>query len=130
METLTLKAHIGLDKYKTIIESGTQHWLADEPADHGGADSGPSPFQHILAGLGACTTITLRMYADRKQWPLQSVDVQLSLATENGLTQIGRDIQLHGTLSAEQKDRLLQIANTCPVHKMLTGTIHINTQLL
>jgi putative redox protein len=118
--------------FATDISVGAHQLVADEPADNGGADTGPTPRDLLLAALGACTAITLRMYAQRKQWPLTDVDVQLSYgdAPTPGTTIIQRDVKLTGTLDDEQRQRLLQIANMCPLHKILTGTIEIPTKLV
>ncbi len=107
-------------------------WLADEPVDLGGANSATSPDRMLLGSLGACTAITLQMYAARKQWPLTGVEVELQLnpagkaAAGNDIT---RKISLHGELDDEQRERLLQIANACPIHKILTGEVRINSLL-
>jgi len=117
--------------YATDITVGSHHLLADEPTDAGGGDTGPGPRDLLLAALGSCTAITLRMYAQRKQWPLQEVAVKLSYAEEStpGTTRIERYITLTGALDQEQRERLLQIANMCPLHKILTGKIEIPTNL-
>ncbi|MBO3275363.1 OsmC family protein [Pseudomonas schmalbachii] len=116
--------------YQVTFSAETQRWLADEPAALGGADSGPPPFQLLLSSLGACTCITLAMYSKRKGWPLEGIDVELNYTELNpGQTRIGRAIQLHGELDAEQRQRLLEIANACPVHKLLSGEIGIDSRL-
>lgn len=127
-----IKANIGKDHYQTIIQSNSLHILADEPASNGGKELGFSPSQLLASSLGACTCITLRMYADRKEWNMESVMVNVYLervgATQS--TQISREIQFAGQLDEEQKRRLMQIAENCPVHKMLTGKIGIESKLL
>ncbi len=121
--------------YRVRLQDPAGHeWWGDEPAEHGGADTAPNPLQLVLSGLCACTTITVQMYAKRKEWPLASVHVQARLnpnggPTAGGANRIERTITLTGDLSAEQRERLLQIANACPVHKLLTGPIDVATQL-
>jgi putative redox protein len=104
-------------------------WIADEPETLGGRDTGPAPASLLLSSLGACTSITLKMYAKRKDWPLEAVRVTLSLTSTAEGSVIDRQIVLGGALSEEQRERLLQIANACPVHKILTGAIRIDTGL-
>lgn len=127
-----ITAHIQSDHYKTLIDNGRHTLVADEPLDAGGADLGMEPSDLLLSALGACTAITLRLYADRKGWPLRDVKVELSLTTrkEDGrtLTDITRNIHIEGDLDAEQRARLIDIAGKCPVHGILTGQIQIQTQ--
>jgi putative redox protein len=117
--------------YAATIAIGEHRLPADEPLESGGGDTGPSPTQLLLSALGACTSITLRMYAERKQWPVKSIRVELSYAERSpGKTVIARHVHVEGDLDDEQRARLLQIANACPVHKILTGSIEIPTELL
>lgn len=108
------------------------HLTADEPVEvEGAADAGPAPFELLLASLGACTNMTLRMYAARKQLPLEGIRTLLSrraLADGSGGMQIDRQIELIGAeLTAEQRERMLEIAQKCPVHRALTSPIRIET---
>ncbi|HZQ01758.1 MAG TPA: OsmC family protein [Reyranella sp.] len=114
---------------------------ADEPVANGGNDTGPDPYGYLLGALGACTAMTLRMYARMKKWPLHKVRVQLThdkiyakdcaeCETKEGkIDKIERTITLDGPLSEEQRTRLLEIAERCPVHKTLTSEIRIATRL-
>lgn len=113
------------------ILAGAHRLAADEPTSLGGTDSGPSPHELLLAALGACTSMTLSMYARRKSWPLESVTVRLShTKLEEGAERIERDIVLVGKLDAEQRARLLEIANKCPVHRTLTSKLDIQTRIV
>jgi putative redox protein len=130
MPTTTVVASIGSTDYQVLLDDGTHTWLADEPESAGGGDRGPAPNSLLLSSLGTCTSVTLKMYAKRKGWPLDAVQVSLSLETGSESTTITRHIRLEGALSDEQRERLLQIANACPVHKILTHPIEINTGLV
>ena len=127
-----IKAVIHHDHYTTQLYSSTNELIADEPISVGGKDKGFSPDELLSSSLAACTSITLRMYADRKQWPLEKIEVNITLErdTAKNITKILREIQLFGNLDDRQKKRLLEIANQCPTHKTLTNPIHIITGLL
>ena len=114
-------------KFSQDIEVAGHKIRADEGAANGGDDTGPEPHELLLAALGSCTAMTLKVYAGRKGWPLRNVHVELNGATgETGFV-ITRALTLEGELDAEQRQRLLEIADKCPVHKTLSGTITIRT---
>ena len=120
-------ARIGKDRYRTEINVGGHALVGDEGPGLGGQNLGPAPYDFLLAGLGACTAITLRMYADRKEWPLESVDVGLRLLSKDGL-RIDRVLTIVG-LDEEQKARLADIAERTPVTLTLKGGLPIDTRL-
>lgn len=109
------------------ITVGGHALRADEPAEKGGADSGPAPHEFVLAGLGACVAMTLKLYAERKGWPLRDVRVTVTGQHADGQFLIGKQVTLTGELDAEQRGRLLEIADKCPVHKTLSSPIVIQT---
>lgn len=127
-------------KFNQIITVGPHRLVADEPVAAGGEDAGPGPYDFLLAGLGACTSMTMRLYADRKSLPLDRVTVMLKHSkihakdcaeceTRDGmLDQIERDIAIDGALDAEQRKKLIEIADKCPVHRTLTSEIRIVTK--
>lgn len=128
-----VSSSIKTDLYKIEIRSPSGNVLiADEPLDLGGKDEGFSPKELLIAALAACTSATLRMYADRKQWDLQEVKIDLDLDRNDSenKTYINRKIRLIGNLDEEQRARLLDIANKCPIHKILSNPIGIHTELL
>jgi putative redox protein len=124
------------------ISIGQHRLLADEPLAVGGTDAGPTPYGFILAGLGACTSMTLELYARRKGWPLESVTVRLrhmkihaedcaDCETKEGMIdRIEREIELTGPLDAGQKSKLMEIADKCPVHRTLSREINVRTRLV
>lgn len=123
--------------YAQAIKARVHEWAAGEPADVGGTDNGPTPYELLLSALGACTAITLEMYAARKGWALDKVHVTLEHSREvragenEGMPvdMIDRIIRLEGDLDDEKRARLIAIAEKCPVHRTLTNQIHISTLL-
>lgn len=131
----------GASGYRSEILAGRHRLVADEPASVGGSDLGPAPHELLAASLGACTSMTLRMYADRKEWPLEGVRVRLThgsidaadcpdCETKTGkVYRIQREIELLGPLTDEQRARCLEIADRCPVHRTLRSEVHIVSRL-
>lgn len=139
------KGHVYVEekdhKFSQNVYSDSHHWLADEPLSVGGQNTGPDPYEHLLAALGTCTSMTVRMYADRKKWPLNKIainlyhersynqDCQHCDETPQQIDHLNREIVLEGELTLEQKSRLLEIADKCPVHKTLHSHLVVNTKL-
>jgi putative redox protein len=127
----------GVDSFKQEIIAGKHRLVADEPASSGGDDAGPDPYGYLLAALGVCTSMTVGLYARRKQMPLENITVSLSHSriyakdceeceTKEGmLDRIEVEVELTGPLSAEQHAKLMEIAGKCPVHRTLTSEINI-----
>ena len=127
-----VSASIGTEPYKTEITSPTGNTvIADEPVESGGKKLGFSPSELLAASLSACTSATLRMYADRKGWDLKAVslEVEVERDEEANKTFIHRSLELTGNLDEAQRSRLLAIANKCPIHKILSNPIEIVTEL-
>jgi putative redox protein len=111
------------------IRAGRHQLAADEPSSSGGTDRGPNPYQLLLSALAGCTSITLRMYAQRKQWELGEIDVDLQIFRSGDAERIERRIRFSGPLSAEQLSRLLEIAEKTPVTKTLKRGLAIETRV-
>ena len=134
MSESVVRARIGEIPWQVSLSDGMHAWAADESAALGGKDSGPNPHQLLLSALGACTAITVAMYARRKELPLTGIDIELKILEENlakpAKVRIGRDIRISGDITPEQRQRLLEIANVCPLHKILTGEIIVDSRLI
>src|SRR6478752_8946588 len=122
-------ATIGRDHYRTELITNGHDLIADEPEEVGGKNLGPGPGEFLMVSLVSCTAITVRMYADRKQWSLEKVRVEVSTEKMDKTTIFIRHVYLEGALDDEQRSRLFQIANACPVHKVLSNPIEIKTEL-
>lgn len=121
-------ARIGTVDYATTIQTAGREIIADEPPDNGGKDAGPAPYDLLLASLGACTAITLRMYAERKGWPLEAAEVALHFTREDGIEHIDRVVTLTGALDEAQRARLLDVCERTPVTKTLKTGLAITTR--
>lgn len=126
-----VQAAIGKEKYKCTVEWRNGKFIADEPMNSGGKDEGPDPYTLLLSSLATCTLITLRMYIDRKGWDIPSIAVNANMFQakqgETLTTFIDRDISFQQPVPAEQKERLLQIAQACPISKILEGEIKVRS---
>jgi putative redox protein len=125
-------------KFTQHVSTASHYWLADEPLKVGGKNTGPDPYEHLLAGLGACTSMTLRMYANRKKLPIDHIKVELThtrnymddCAQQSGIEAIVRSISYEGTLDENQAKRFLEIADKCPVHKTLHSNVAVVSKLV
>jgi uncharacterized OsmC-like protein len=127
---------------RTEVMANGHALVVDEPVGLGGTDAGPTPYDYLLAALGSCTAMTVRMYADRKEWPLEAVRVRMKhgkihardceeCETENGrIDRIELDLELEGPLEEEQRRQLIEIAEKCPVHRTLDSEVLIETRSL
>lgn len=132
--TVTVK-ETGEGTYTQEVKFGAHTVTTDEPESVGGLDKGPNPYDMLLGALGSCTSMTVRMYANQKKWPLDKVSVTLTHHKEAGADGvkrdiITRDIKLEGNLDAAQRQRLLEIANKCPIHRTLENKPEIISQLV
>jgi putative redox protein len=122
-------AIIGKDHYRTELIASSKTVIADEPEDLGGTNQGPAPGEFLMISLASCTAITLRMYADRKKWAVDKIRVEVSFVKAEFKTIFTCEVYLEGNLSAEERQKLLEIAKKCPVHKTLSNPIEIETKL-
>ena len=138
-ETYPVAARIERSHYRVAMNAAGHELVADEPESYGGGDAGPSPYDYLLAALGSCTAMTLRMYADRKELPLDEVTVRMNFervhardceeceSASGKVGRIERIVHMKGDLSDEQRAKLIEIADKCPVHRTLTTEMIIHT---
>jgi putative redox protein len=140
------KGHVMVEEkdhqFSQHVSTSSHYWLADEPVSVGGKNNGPDPYEHLLAGLGACTSMTMRMYAERKQLAVENIKVELTHTrnyqedcqqceqAQSGMEAITRNITIEGDLSEQQRARMLEIADKCPVHKTLHNNVTVVSKLL
>lgn len=125
---MEVKIHRGEGKLQHVIEIGPHKLLTDAPKAFGGEETGPEPHDLLAAALAACTALTVTMYARRKGMDLQDIDMRIEHGQKEGAYVFTRRMHYIGNLNAEEKDRLTDIANKCPVHKTLSGQIQIVTE--
>ncbi len=125
-----VKAEIGATPYAVSIEAGRHRLTADEPVKLGGKDAGPPPFNLLLSALGACTAATLKMYAERKGWPLEALDVSLTFIRSDQGDRIERWLNPRGPLDDAQRERLADIAERTPVTLVIKTGVVIDTRLV
>jgi putative redox protein len=133
--------HLGEENYKTVMTAGNHELIADEPEHVGGNDEGPDPYDYLLMSIGSCTVITLKMYADRKEWPVKDIYVEMRHHKAHAedcedcddpkarIDKIEKDLIVKGDLSEEQLNRLLEISKKCPVHKTMLNDVEIISKI-
>lgn len=127
-----VKAKIGKENYRTVVVSDSHNFVIDEPMSAGGKDLGPNPGELLSAALATCSTATVKMYADRKGWDVDEVQIEVDFKRNLKLdtTTFTKNITITGDLTDEQIEKLHEIAGRCPIHKILTGTIEIKSELI
>lgn len=138
-EKKILHIHLPKENYKTVMTAGKHELVADEPDHMGGTDSGPDPYDYLLMSLGSCSVITVRMYAERKKWPVEDIYMELRHFKDHAedcedcddpkarIDKIEKELIVKGDLSQEQLDKLLEISKKCPVHKTLLSDVEIHS---
>ena len=122
-----VSAKIANDQYKTELITDTHTFLADEPVSNGGTDLAASPGDFLRASLASCTAITLRMYANRKKFQIENIEVKVGTEKKDGRTIFHRKVMINGAIDEHQRKRMMQIADACPIHKILINPIEIVT---
>jgi putative redox protein len=125
-----VESQFGEGPLQQKLTAGELNFLSDAEISKGGTGTGPSPHEYLGAALAACTSMTLKMYAGRKAIPLENAIVTVDIDRVDDVEKLSRDIELIGNLSVEEKARLIEIANKCPIYKALAGQIQIKTQLV
>lgn len=132
-----ITGRVGREGFRAELTARSHHGFADEPEAFGGTDAGPTPYEYILMAIASCTAMTIRMYATRKQWPLEGVVVSVRQARSHepdcercetqavGMARVERRIELLGSLSEEQRARLLEMGNRCPIKQTLERGVHV-----
>lgn len=130
METTNLKSAFSGANYTTILKTDTHQIIGDEPEEDGGQNKGFNPYELLLAALATCTTATIKMYADRKLWQINSITIDMKMYAVEKQQVFVREILIDGLISEDQRKRLLTIAEKCPVHKILSVGNQIQTTLI
>ncbi len=127
-----ITVNLGRQNYKMQVSSETNTLIADEPLDKGGQDLGFSPSELLASSLASCTAATIQMYASRKEWDITNIMVTVlyELNREDGTSYFEKEIEIAGLLTPEQKNRLLMVANKCPIHKVLTNEVSITSTII
>ncbi len=129
-DKIHITSHLGTNRYKTVLSNGRSEIIVDEPTAKGGTDLGPAPRELLCMSLAACTSITLRMYADQKKWEIGEIKVDVALENADSEAIFHRKIKFSNPVTEEMQTRLLLVADKCPVHKIFSRSIKINTELL
>jgi putative redox protein len=131
--------HLGGENYKTVMTAGNHEMLSDEPESLGGQDTGPDPYDYLLMSVGSCSVITMKMYADRKEWPVEDIFIEMrhykalpedsegSDDPKKKIDVIEKEITVKGNLDEKQRQRLLEISKKCPVHRTLLNSVEFRS---